>query len=78
MRGDPTNSRGGQEASAPEKKKGTTRGRGVTRGGQMEAPLNRMWRRTRGNMISSILMMEMFPLRKNLWMLCKLKMLRAS
>jgi hypothetical protein len=36
-RGARTNSRGGQEASAPEKKRGTTRCGGETRGGQMDA-----------------------------------------
>ncbi len=52
-RGDTTNSRGGQEASAPVKKKGTTRCGSVTRGGQMEAPLDGRRQRTRGNMITS-------------------------
>jgi hypothetical protein len=39
----------GQEASAPEKKRGTTRGGGATRGGQMEALLDGRLQRTRGN-----------------------------
>jgi hypothetical protein len=38
MRSDMTNSQGGREARAPEKKSGTTRGGSATRGGQMEVP----------------------------------------
>jgi hypothetical protein len=45
MRGDKTNSQGGREATAPEKKRGTTRCGGVTRGGQVEVLLD--WRRWR-------------------------------
>ncbi len=52
-RGDTTNSWGGQEVSAPEKKRGTTRGGGATRGGQLEAPPDRRQRRTRGNTTTS-------------------------
>jgi hypothetical protein len=52
-RGDMTNSGDGQEASAPEKKRGTTRGGGAMRGGQLEVPFNgRQWR-TRGNTATS-------------------------
>ncbi len=43
MRGDTTNSRGGQEASAPEKKRSTKRGGGTMRGGQVEALLDGRW-----------------------------------
>ncbi len=60
-RGDTTNRKGGQEASAPEKKRGRTRGGGAMRGVQMEAPPDgRQWReeklrrrRSRGNMTTS-------------------------
>jgi hypothetical protein len=56
-----TNSQGGQEASALEKKRGTPRGGSATRSGQVEAPLKgRWWRdeklrwqRIRGNMTTS-------------------------
>ncbi len=45
-RGDTTNSQGRGEASAPEKKKGTTRGGSPTRSGQVEAPPDgRRWRK---------------------------------
>jgi hypothetical protein len=37
-RGNMTNSCGGQEASTPETRRGTTRGGGTTRSGQVEAP----------------------------------------
>jgi hypothetical protein len=61
MRDDRTNSRGGQEASAPEKKRSTTRGGGATRSGQVEVPPDgRQWhvkklrqQRTRGNTATS-------------------------
>jgi hypothetical protein len=44
-RGDTTNSRGGQEATAPEKKRGKMRGGGMRRGGQVEVPSDgRRWR----------------------------------
>jgi hypothetical protein len=44
MRGYMTNSRGGQEATAPEKRRGTNRGSGMTRGGQVKAaPDRRRW-----------------------------------
>ncbi len=36
--GDTTNSRGGREVTAREKKRDTARGGGATRGGQVEAP----------------------------------------
>ncbi len=52
-KGDMTNSRDRQEARAPEKKRGTTRGCGVTRSGQLEAPLDRRGQRTRGNTTTS-------------------------
>jgi hypothetical protein len=52
-RGDMTNSRGGREASAPEKMRGTTRGGSAMRGGQIEAPPNRRWQRTRCNPTTS-------------------------
>jgi hypothetical protein len=60
-RGDMTNSRGRQEASAPEKKRGTARGGGATRSGQLESPpegrrwhdKKLRWQRTRGNMTTS-------------------------
>jgi hypothetical protein len=35
-RGDTTNSQGGQDVSAPDTKRGTTRGGGITRSGQLE------------------------------------------
>jgi hypothetical protein len=58
-RGDTT--QGGQEASAPEKKRGTMRGGGAMRSGQVKAPpKGRWWRdkklrqwRTRGNTTTS-------------------------
>ncbi len=52
-RGDMTNSGAGQEASAPEKKRGMTRGGGATRCGQMEAPPDGRQQRTRGNTVTS-------------------------
>jgi hypothetical protein len=60
-RGDMTNSCGGQEVSALEKKRGTTRGSGATRSEQVEAlPDGRQWRdkklrqqRTKGNITTS-------------------------
>jgi hypothetical protein len=52
-RGDMTNGRGGQEASAPEKKRGTMRGGSAIKGGQMEAQPDGRWRRTRGNTTTS-------------------------
>jgi hypothetical protein len=43
-RGNTTNGWGGREAIAPEKKRGTRRGRGATRSGQVEALLDgRQW-----------------------------------
>ncbi len=48
-RGDMTNSRGGREASAPRKKRGTMRGGGTTIGGQMEVPLDGRRQRAIGN-----------------------------
>jgi hypothetical protein len=61
MRGNTANSRGGQETSAPEKKRGMMRGGGTSRGGQAEAPLDGRQRcdkklrrqRTRGNKTTS-------------------------
>jgi hypothetical protein len=45
MGGDTTNSQGGHEASAPVKKRGTTREDSVTRSGQVETlPAGRHWR----------------------------------
>jgi hypothetical protein len=52
-RGDTKNSRGRQEASSPEKKRGTTRGGNRIRGGQMEAPPDGRWQRIIGNMTTS-------------------------
>jgi hypothetical protein len=60
-RGDSIISWGRQEASTPEKKRGTTRGSRATRGGQVEAPLDGRrwrdkklrWRGTRGNTTTS-------------------------
>jgi hypothetical protein len=60
-RDDTTNSWGGQEASASEKKRGMTRGGGTVRSGQVEAPpVGRLWHdmklrrwRTRGNTTTS-------------------------
>jgi hypothetical protein len=40
-RGDTTNSHGGQDVSASEKNRGTTRGGGAMRSGKVEAPLDR-------------------------------------
>ncbi len=56
-RGDTTTSRGRREATAPEKKRGETRGGGATRDGKVEAlPDGRQWHdeklrqwKTRGN-----------------------------
>ncbi len=61
MRGDTTTSGGRQEATAPEKKRGKTKGSGARRGGQVEALLDRrQWhdkklrrRRARGIMTAS-------------------------
>ncbi len=53
MRGDTTNSQGGQEASTPEKKRGTTRGDGAMRGGEMEALLDGRRQSTRDNITTS-------------------------
>ena len=60
-RGDRTNSKGRQEATAPEKKRGKMRGGGMRRGGQVEALPDRRrwhdkklrWKRTRGNTTAS-------------------------
>jgi hypothetical protein len=61
MRGDRTNSPDGCEATAPEKKRGKTRGGSAKRGGQVEAqPDGNLWcdkklrrRRARVNMTAS-------------------------
>ncbi len=42
-RGDTTHRQGGQEVSTPEKNRGTTRGGGMTRSGQVEAPPDEKW-----------------------------------
>ncbi len=60
-RSDMTNSWDKQEASAPEKKRGTMRGSGTMRGGHVEAPPDGRqwhdeklrWQRTRGNTTTS-------------------------